>query len=339
MAPAHSLKVATDEGATVTTTVTAAAATAAAPAEPPSSAPRYAKRRIAVRGGGASMAYVDAGDPAGDPIVFLHGNPTSSYMWRNVMPLCEGLGCRLIAPDLIGMGDSDKLDAAGAAAGAGPDRYALAEQYAYLEALLCDALGLNANVTLVCHSWGATLGAQWASRHADAVKAFALMECAFTPFASDATPAPLLGFIRAVRSEQGEAMILQANVMIEHAIPGGVARALSDVELEHYRAPFKEPGEGRRAMLAFARAIPVDGEPADTVAMLDAGRAWLERTATPKLLVVGDPGSSTTPEERDRMRAWPNVTEQTVPGKHLLTEDSPDEIGAAIVAWYKALPE
>ena len=281
---------------------------------------------------GKRMAYVDAGGAGDGAVVFLHGNPTSSYMWRNVIGDIARLGGRVVAPDLMGMGDSDKIDDDGA----GGDRYSLDAHAAYVDAFLA-AVAPRGGVVLVGHSWGATLAAHWARRHGDRVRRVAVMECAFTPFTAASAPPHVPPFVAAIRSDRGEAMVLEDNVMIEHALPGGVARPLADEVLARYRAPFAERGEARRAMLSFARAIPLDGEPADVARLMLDARAWLEQTDVPKLLILGDPGSTMTPEDRDRARAWPNVTEATVAGKHLLTEDSPVEIGAAIARWWVGL--
>ena len=284
----------------------------------------HAKKFVDVKG--RKMAYVDAG--AGPAIVFVHGSPTSSYMWRNVLGALGG--ARVVAVDLVGFGDSDKV------AGAGDDRYSLAAQGASFDAFL-EALAFDAPITLVGHSWGATLAADWARRNEDRVTGVAFMECAFAPFTAATAPPHIPPFVEAVRSARGDAMVLDANVVIERALPAGVVRALPDAVLAHYRAPFAEPGEARRPMLALARSIPLDGEPADVARNMVDGAAWLAATHTPKLAIFGDPGSSTTPAERDAIRAWPNLTEATVPGKHLLTEDAPEEIGAALARWWTAL--
>merc|ERR1711935_1280212 len=266
------------------------------------------KKKVEVLG--KQMAYAEAG--VGDPIVFLHGNPTSSYMWRNVLVHCEGLG-RCIVPDLIGMGDSDKLEG-------GPDRYSLAEHSRYLDALF-ELLELSHGVTLVMHSWGGVLGTDWAKRHQSAVKGLCFMESPFTQFASWlAVPEHLRAGFQAMRTEMGEKLILEANVMVERGIQSGCKRQLSAAELEEYRRPFVEAGEGRRAMLSFVRAVPVGGEPTDVCAVMDGSRNWLEQTLVQKLFVRGEPGSSVTAEEAALIRSWPAVTEVTVKGKHLLTE-------------------
>ena len=227
------------------------------------------------------------------------------------------------------MGDSEKLDPS-----EGESRYSLTKQYEYLGGFL-EALEIRSNVIFVVHSWGATLASHWAASHSDAVKGIVFMECSWSPFDSSTMPPQLLGFVQAIRSEAGEAMILTKNMMLETAIRGGTIRSVDDATLDNYRRPFLDDGEARRAMLSFARSIPVDDGPEESLRMMESGSSWLSASDLPKLLVVGDPGSSMTEEERLRVTKWSNVTEVKVEGKHLLTEDSPDEIGAAISSWYE----
>jgi len=288
---------------------------------------RYAKQQVTVNG--AQMAYVEAGD--GDPIVLLHGNPTSSYLWRNVMPHLEGLG-RCIAPDLIGQGDSDKLPESG------PDRYRFVEHRRYLDGLL-EALGVRENVTLVIHDWGSALGFDWGNRHRNAVRGFAYMEAIVRPVASwDEWPEAARGIFQALRSPAGEEMILEKNVFVERILPGSVLRGLTDAEMAVYRRPFREPGEGRRPTLTWPRQIPIEGEPADVTAIVQAYADWLARCDVPKLFVNAEPGAILTGAVRDFCRRWPNQTEVTVRGSHFIQEDSPDEIGRAISEWLSKLP-
>jgi haloalkane dehalogenase len=273
------------------------------------------------------MAYVDIG--AGEPIVFLHGNPTSSYLWRNVWPHCQGLG-RCLAPDLIGMGDSDKLP------DSGPDRYTFVEHRRYLDAWF-DRLGLTAGVTLVVHDWGSALGFDWARRHPDAVKGIAYMEAIVAPTTWDAFPAEAADIFRAFRSPEGEKLVLEDNVFVEAVLPGAVLRQLSDEEMQEYRRPFAEPGEGRRPTLTWPRQIPIDGEPADVTEIVNAFGDWLASGPVPKLFVNGNPGAILTGPHRDFCRTFPNQQEVTVSGVHFLQEDSPKEIGAAIADWCSRL--
>ncbi len=273
------------------------------------------------------MAYVEHGD--GDPIVFLHGNPTSSYLWRNVMPHVEGLG-RLVAPDLIGMGDSDKLP------GSGPDRYTFVEHRRYLDALLAD-LGVGADVTLVVYDWGSVLGFDWANRHRGAVKAIAYMEAIVRPLTWDEWPDAARGVFQGFRSPAGERMVLDNNVFVERVLPGSVLRELTDDEMGWYRRPYEAAGEDRRPTLTWPRQIPIDNEPADMVALVAEYADWLSTSATPKLFVKADPGAILTGAQRAFCRTWPNQREVTVSGNHFVQEDSPDQIGTAIADWYRQL--
>jgi haloalkane dehalogenase len=276
---------------------------------------------------GHRMAYVEVG--AGDPIVFLHGNPTSSYLWRNVIPHLEGAG-RCIAPDLIGMGDSAKLPESG------PGSYTFVEHRRYLDALL-EALGVNERVTLVLHDWGSALGFDWANRHRDAVKGIAYMEAIVRPRTWNDWPEATRQIFQALRSEAGEQMILEQNFFVETLLPRTVLRTLTDEEMAHYRLPFAEPGEGRRPMLTWPRQIPVDGEPADVTGIVNAYAGWLAHSTVPKLFISGDPGATLTGTLREFCRAWPAQIEVKVRGLHYLQEDSPDEIGRAITTWLQTL--
>jgi haloalkane dehalogenase len=269
---------------------------------------------------GREMAYVEVG--TGSPIVFLHGNPTSSYLWRNVIPHCEGLG-RCIAPDLIGMGDSEKLEPSDAA------RYRFGEHRAHLDALLA-ALGVDRDVTLVVHDWGSALGFDWANRHRAAVKGIAYMEAIVRPITWAEWPESARAIFQNLRSPAGEAMILEKNVFVERILPASVLRKLTDDEMAEYRRPFAEPGESRRPTLTWPREIPIDGEPADVVEIVAAYAAWLGTSPIPKLFVNAEPGSILVGPQREFCRTWPNQTEVTVRGSHFIQEDSPDQIGRAV---------
>ena len=275
---------------------------------------------------GRTMAWVEVGE--GDPIVLLHGNPTSSYLWRNVIPHLAGLG-RCIAPDLIGMGDSDKLT------DSGPGSYRFVEHRRYLDALL-DHLGLTASagrVVLVLHDWGSALGFDWANRHREAVAGIAHMESIVRPLTLEEWPEKARPVFLGFRSEAGEAMALERNLFIERVLPGSILRALTEAELDEYRRPFLDPGEGRRPTLSWPRQIPIDGEPADVVAIVADYAQWLSASPVPKLLITAEPGAILGGAQLDFTRAWPNTTEVTVAGSHFVQEDSPDEIGQAIAAW------
>ena len=276
---------------------------------------------------GLDMAYVEVGE--GDPVVFLHGNPTSSYLWRDVIPHMSGLG-RCVAPDLIGMGDSAKL------ADSGPDRYRFVEHREYLDALF-EALGIDDRVTLVVHDWGSGLGFDWASRHRDAVKGIVYMEAIVTPVTWDDWPEAARGIFQGLRSEAGERMILDKNVFVERILPGSIIRDLTDEEMAEYRRPFSEPGESRRPTLTWPRQIPIDAQPGDVAAIVADYGAWLATSDIPKLFVNADPGAILTGRQREVCRAWPNQQEVTVPGIHFIQEDSADAIGTAIAEWYRGL--
>ncbi|BAI96793.1 haloalkane dehalogenase 3 [Sphingobium sp. TA15] len=276
---------------------------------------------------GRRMAYIDEG--TGDPILFQHGNPTSSYLWRNIMPHCAGLG-RLIACDLIGMGDSDKLDPSG------PERYAYAEHRDYLDALW-EALDLGDRVVLVVHDWGSALGFDWARRHRERVQGIAYMEAIAMPIEWADFPEQDRDLFQAFRSQAGEELVLQDNVFVEQVLPGLILRPLSEAEMAAYREPFLAAGEARRPTLSWPRQIPIAGTPADVVAIARDYAGWLSESPIPKLFINAEPGALTTGRMRDFCRTWPNQTEITVAGAHFIQEDSPDEIGAAIAAFVRRL--
>ena len=286
---------------------------------------RYPKKTAEVLG--RKMAYVDVGE--GDPIVFLHGNPTSSYLWRNVIPHLESQG-RCIAPDLIGMGDSEKLDASG------PDAYRFVDHREHLDGLL-EAAGVDGDVTFVIHDWGSALGFDWANRHRDRVKGIAYMEAIVRPMTWDEWPDGITRLFQGLRSEAGEQMVLEKNVFVENLLPGSVLRGLTDEEMIVYRRPFSEPGEGRRPTLTWPRQIPLGGEPADVVEICQAYADWLVESPVPKLFLNADPGAILVGPQRDFCRTFPNQQEVTVTGTHFIQEDSPDEIGEAIASWRKSL--
>ena len=276
---------------------------------------RYPKKRVRVLD--RMMAYVEVG--SGDPIVFLHGNPTSSYLWRNVIPHLEPLG-RCLAPDLIGMGDSEKL------APSGPERYHFVEHRRYLDALL-EEIGVRTNVTFVIHDWGSALGFDWARRHPDAVRGIAYMEAIVQPLAWADWPDAARQIFQAFRSPAGDTMVLEQNVFVERVLPGSVLRGLGEAEMAVYRRPYREPGESRRPTLTWPRQIPIEGEPADvTQIVADYGR-WLATAPVPKLFVNAEPGAILIGKQRELCRSWPHQREVTVKGSHFIQEDSPDEIG------------
>ena len=287
--------------------------------------PRTEKKHMEVLG--SKMAYVETGE--GEPIVFLHGNPTSSYLWRGVIPHLVSLG-RCIAPDLIGMGDSDKLE------GSGAGSYRFIEHRRYLDALL-EALGVDEGVTLVTHDWGSALGFDWANRRRDAVKGLAYMEAVVQPLTWVQWPEASRRVFQGFRSESGESMILEKNVFVERVLPGSIRRELSEEEMAEYRRPFLEPGEGRRPTLTWPREIPIEGEPADVTGIVGSYADWLSESPVPKLFVNAEPGAILVGEQREFCRTWSNQIEVTVPGIHFIQEDSPDEIGRAISEWLRTL--
>jgi haloalkane dehalogenase len=287
----------------------------------------YQKHRLRVLG--SEMTYVEIGQ--GDPILLLHGNPTSSYLWRNILPHLQAHG-RCLAPDLIGMGDSDKLP------DSGPESYRFVEHRRYLDAML-EALNVRERVILVVHDWGSALGFDWANRHREAVKGIAFMEAIVAPQGSDHWDKMGMGpALRALRSEAGEAMVLQHNYFIEEILPNAILRKLSDEEMAEYRRPFAVPGESRRPTLSWPRQIPIEGEPADVHAIATAYAHWLGTSDVPKLFLKAEPGAILA---NDRLlslvRSWPALTEKTVAGIHFVQEDSPDEIGRHIVDWMAEL--
>ena len=292
----------------------------------PISANPFAPKKFATVNG-VRMAYIDEG--AGDAIMFQHGNPTSSYLWRNVMPHCAGLG-RLIACDLIGMGDSDKLP------DSGPGRYTYAEQRDYLFALW-DRLALGNRIVFVIHDWGSALGFEWARRNPERVAGIAYMEAIVTPLTWADWPERARGAFQGFRSPGGEDMILAKNMFVERILPGSILRKLTDEEMAEYRRPFANPGEDRRPTLTWPRMIPIDGEPADVVAVVEHYSRWLAASPIPKLFVNADPGSILVGRQREVCRSWPNQTEVTVKGLHFVQEDSADEIGSALADFVRRI--
>jgi haloalkane dehalogenase len=274
---------------------------------------------------GRRMAYVERG--AGNPIVFLHGNPTSSFLWRGVLPHVEAPGRRLIAPDLIGMGDSDKMPA-----GVEPDRYRFAGHARYLDAFMDQVVGTEP-VTLVLHDWGGALGFDWAYRHQNRVLAIAYMETFVAPLTLDDLPKSFHSTLKAVRSPEGEVLVLEKNMFIEKMLPGVTQRKLSADEMAEYRRPFAEAGDGRWPTLQWPREVPLSGEPADVHQRIAAYSVWLRTARLPKLFVDAEPGVFITGRIRDLACSFANQQRVKVKGLHFVQEDSPDEVGQAIAAW------
>ena len=287
---------------------------------PLSASDPYLRKRVGVLD--TEMAYVETG--AGDPIVFLHGNPTSSYLWRNVIPhVTEQHRC--LAPDLVGMGDSGKSPSG---------TYRFVDHARYLDAWF-EALDLSRNVVLVVHDWGSALGFHWARRHPERMKGVVYMEAIVRPVTWQEWPEAARKVFQAMRSPGGEEMVLQKNVFVERILPASVIRGLTAEEMERYRTPYRETGESRRPTLTWPREIPVDGEPADVVRIVQEYGDWLAKSLMPKLFVNADPGSILVGTQREFCRSWPNQHEVTVRGSHFVQEDSPDEIGRALAAFVR----
>ena len=268
----------------------------------------------------SEMTYVDTGQ--GAPVVFLHGNPTSSYLWRNVIPHVASRA-RCLAPDLIGMGDSGPAPAG---------RYRFVDHARYLDAWF-EALGLTRDVTLVVHDWGSALGFHWAHRHPERVAGLVYMEAIVRPVTWADWPENARKIFQTMRSAAGDEVVLQKNVFVDRILPASVMRGLGEAEMRVYRRRYTEPGESRRPTLTWPREIPIDGEPADVVGIVDDYARWLATSPVAKLFVNAEPGSILTGAQREFCRAWPNQRELTVRGTHFIQEDSPHEIGEAIAAF------
>ena len=273
------------------------------------------------------MAYHERGE--GAPVLLLHGNPTSSYLWRDVIPELQGLG-RLIAPDLIGMGDSAKLP------NPGPDTYRFTTHRQYLEVFIDTVIGKAESIVLVLHDWGSALGFDWANRHRDRIRGIAYMEAIVRPVASwdewnpQATP-----IFQGFRSDKGEAMIIERNMFVERVLPGSVLRKLTEAEMTEYRRPFLQR-EDRWPTLTWPRQIPIAGEPAEVVEIAQAYAQWMAENRIPKLFVNAEPGAILIGAPREFCRGWRNQTEVTVPGSHFIQEDSGQAIGMALAGWIRA---
>lgn len=281
----------------------------------------YERKRVATLD--AEMAYLDVG--AGYPVVFLHGNPTSSYLWRNVIPYVEP-HARCLAPDLIGMGESGK---------ARDNSYRFVDHARYLDAWF-DALELT-DVTLVGHDWGGALGFYWARRHPERVRGVAYAETIVRPMAWEEWPEQARPIFRDMRSEVGEEIVLEKNIFVERILPGSVIRALTSEEMDNYRKPYLEPGESRRPMLTWPREIPLDGEPEDVANIVEDYSRWLAGSVLPKLFINAEPGVILTGPQREFCRSWPNQEEITVRGAHFIQEDSPREIGESVADFVRRL--
>jgi len=279
------------------------------------------RRRVTVLD--TEMSYVDSGE--GDPIVFLHGNPTSSYLWRNIIPYLSAHG-RCLAPDLVGMGQSGKSPT---------QAYRFVDHIRYLDAWF-DALDVRSNVTLVIHDWGSALGFHRANRYPEQIKAIAYMEAITMPVSWEDF-GEVADVFRGLRSPKGEQMILDENFFVEGILPRGILRKLSDQEMAVYRAPFHER-QSRLPTLVWPRQIPIEGEPADVTAIVESYGEAMCRSGVPKLLIVAEPGAIIKGRVLEFCRTWRNQTEVKVKGLHFLQEDSPNEIGKALESFVKSLP-
>lgn len=265
------------------------------------------------------IAYVEAGQ--GRTVVLLHGNPTSSYLWRLVTPALGHL--RTVTPDLLGMGDSSRLPTVG------PSSYRFFEHFAVVEQFLNSVAG-GEPVDLVLHDWGSALGFHYAHLHPERVRSLSYMEALVCPLTWDDWPEGGRNIFRGFRSERGEELVLERNLFLEAVLPGSILRTLAAEELDEYRRPFLKPGEDRRPMLTWPRELPIDGEPADVCAAVAAYGRFLSNSDLPKLFINADPGSILVGRPREYCRGFPNQKEVTVRGLHFIQEDSGAEIGQAI---------
>ena len=275
---------------------------------------------------GKNMSYVEKGE--GDPIIFQHGNPTSSYLWRNIIPYLENQG-RCIAIDLIGMGDSDKLT------DNGNNTYSYHIQKQYFDKCL-EELEIKENITFVIHDWGSALGFNWAYEHQESVKGICYMEAIVKKISWEDWPKDAKSIFQGFRSDAGEDLILKKNLFIEGVLPNAIIRNLTETEMDIYRKPFLKEID-RRPTLDWPRQIPINNEPEDVCKIVDDYSSWMSINEIPKLFINADPGSILTGKQREFCRKWKNQQELTVKGNHFIQEDSPNEIGEAISKWYRNL--
>ena len=275
---------------------------------------------------GKKMTYVERGE--GDPIIFQHGNPASSYLWRNIIPYLENQG-RCIAIDLIGMGDSDKLTDNGN----NTNSYHIQKQY--FDKCL-EELEIKENITFVIHDWGSALGFNWAYEHQESVKGICYMEAIVKKISWEDWPKDAKSIFQGFRSDAGEDLILKKNLFIEGVLPNAIIRNLTETEMDIYRKPFLKEID-RRPTLDWPRQIPINNEPEDVCKIVDDYSSWMSINEIPKLFINADPGSILTGKQREFCRKWKNQQELTVKGNHFIQEDSPNEIGEAISKWYRNL--
>ena len=277
---------------------------------------------------GKKMAYFD--DGVGDPIVFLHGNPASSFLWRNITPYVEGMG-RIIVPDLIGMGDSEKLE------GENNSDYKYHGQYKFLSSLL-DELDLGENINLVIHDWGSAMGFQYARENSDRIKSICFMEAIVMPLITwEQWPENVRNIFQLMRSEAGEEIVLEKNIFVERILLNDSAEGFTDEEKAEYIRPFKNAGEDRRPTLTWPRQIPIEGEPIEVVEEVGKNAEFHKNSDIPKLFINAEPGSILTGDQREFVRTWANTKEITVKGYHFIQEHSPNDIGKAIKDFLSSL--
>lgn len=275
---------------------------------------------------GQKLAYIDVGE--GTPIVMLHGNPTSSFLWRNIIPHLNDLG-RVIVPDLIGHGDSDKLPVS-----MGPDRYTFENTFEYIDKLL-NKLEINQDITLILHDWGSALGFYWAMKNPEKIKAICYMEAIVSPINWSDWPEQARGIFKGFRSAKGEDLILKRNMFIEAVLPSSIIRKLTKDEMDEYRKPFLNESD-RQVTLNWPRQIPIEGEPSHMFRLVSSYADWISNDGDiPKLFINADPGSILIGKQREFCRGWKNQIEVTVNGLHFIQEDSPHEIGEAISSWMR----
>lgn len=275
---------------------------------------------------GKNMAYVEKGE--GNPIIFQHGNPTSSYLWRNIIPHLENQG-KCIAIDLIGMGDSDKLE------DEGDNTYSYHVHKKYFDACLKE-LGIKDDITFVIHDWGSALGFNWAYDNKNSVKGICYMEAIVKTISWDDWPEDGKSIFQGFRSEAGEDLVLKKNLFIEGVLPGAIIRNLSNKEMDVYRKPFLKEIE-RRPTLDWPRQIPIDNKPEEVCNTVEDYSLWMSINEIPKLFINANPGSILKGEQRDFCRKWKNQEEVTVKGSHFIQEDSPKDIGQAISSWFQKI--
>ena len=275
----------------------------------------------------SKMAFIDEG--SGDTFLFLHGNPTSPFLWRNIAPHVEDIG-RIVIPDLIGMGDSDKLE------GVDNPGYKYHGQYSYLTALM-DELDLGNNIHLIIHDWGSAMGFQFARENKDRIKSITYMEAIVMPLTWDQWPDPATKIFGLFRSEAGEELVLEKNFFVERILLADSSTGYTEEEKSEYIRPFINPGEDRRPTLTWPRQIPLDGEPSEVVEEVRLNAEFHKESDIPKLFINADPGSILIGDQREFARSWKNQTEITVKGNHFIQEDSSEEIGAALRNFVKSL--